>query len=164
MSLVHRTGLNGKEDNEGSARLAAPEQSRAAGVRALRPPTEPSTIVLVISGPIARADIPVLCGRVRFLLEGCDADRVVCDVRAVVDPDAVAVDALARLQLTARRIGREVRLRHACGELQELLTLAGLSDVVPLCDELSLEARGQAEEGEQARGVEEEANPGDLPF
>jgi ABC-type transporter Mla MlaB component len=116
---------------------------------------------LVISGPIRPADLPGLCERVREVLGGSDADLVVCDVGALVDPDAVTVDALARLQLTARRLGRRVRLRRACGELQELLALMGLSDVVPPCAGLPLEPGGQAEEREQARSVQEEADPGD---
>jgi hypothetical protein len=87
----------------------------------------------------------------------------VCDVGAVFDPNLVTVDALARLQLTARRLGHRVRLRHASRELQELLALVGLRDVVPLCAGLPLEPRGQPEEREQSRGVEEEADPGDLP-
>jgi ABC-type transporter Mla MlaB component len=141
--------------------LAAPEESPGTRVRALRPPTEASTIVLVISGRVARADIPRLCRRARVLLEGSDAELVDCDVGALVDPDAVAVDALARLQLTARQLGCRLRLRRACGELQELLALMGLSEVVPLCARLPLESGGQAEEREQAGGVEEEADPAD---
>ena len=54
---------------------------------------------------------------------------IVCDVRALA-PDAVAVDALARLQLAARRLGLELRLRHASSELQELLAFVGLRDVL----------------------------------
>jgi hypothetical protein len=75
--------------------------------------------------------------------------RIVCDVGALA-PDAGAVDALARLQLTARRLGLEIRLRHASGELQELLAFVGLRDV------LRVEAGGQAKEREQRVGVEEE--------
>lgn len=56
-----------------------------------------------------------------------------CDVGAVVHPDIIMVNALARLQLTARRYGCQVRLRHACGELRDLLALTGLTEVVPLC-------------------------------
>ncbi len=66
---------------------------------------------------------------------------IVCDVCALA-PDGVAVDVLARLQLTARRLGLEIRLRHASGELQELLAFVGLRDV------LRVEAGGQAEERE----------------
>lgn len=118
--------------------------------------------VLVIGGPIDPADIPALCQRAEALLEGSDADLVFCDVGAVEDPDAAAVDALARLQLTAKRLGREVRLFHAGSELQELLALMGLDDVVPLCEELGVEPRGQAEEREHPLRVEEETDPGDL--
>ena len=63
---------------------------------------------------------------------------IVCDVGALV-PDVLTVDTLARLQLTARRAGHEIRLRHASGELRELLAFAGLRDV------LRVEAGGQAE-------------------
>jgi ABC-type transporter Mla MlaB component len=116
---------------------------------------------VVVGGPIARADVPGLCRRVGPLLEGCDAALVVCDVSACVDPDAVMVDALARLQLTARRLGRQIRLRHAPGELQELLALVGLCDVLPLGAELRPEPSRQPEEREQAFGVEEGVDPGD---
>lgn len=64
--------------------------------------------------------------------------------------DAVAVDVLARLQLTARRLGGEIRLRRVSTELQELLTFMGLAGV------LRLEAGGQAEEREQRLRAEEE--------
>jgi len=74
---------------------------------------------------------------------------IVCDVGALA-PDAVAVDALARLQLTARRLGLEIRLRDASSELQDLLAFVGLRNV------LRVEAGGQAEQREQRLGVEEE--------
>jgi ABC-type transporter Mla MlaB component len=103
-------------------------------LRALRPPLEPGTIVLVMGASIGPGDIPRLCRRARLFLEDSDAEVVVCDVGALVDPDAVAVDALARLQLTAVRLGRRIRLRHPCAELQELVALMGLSDVLPPCE------------------------------
>jgi anti-anti-sigma regulatory factor len=74
---------------------------------------------------------------------------IVCDVSAL-DPDALTIDALARLQLSSRRVGLELRLRHASNELQELLAFVGLDEV------LRLEAGGQAEQREQRVGVEEE--------
>lgn len=120
----------------------------------------PGTIVLVLSGPIDRADIPALCDRARAVLQRSCADLVLCNVEALVDPDAVAVDVLARLQLTARRLGRRVRLGHACRDLQELLDFMGLGDVLPLAAS-GLEPRGQAEEREEGLGVEEEADPVD---
>ena len=90
----------------------------------------PQTIAFAVRGPIARADLPGLCERICGLLERSGADVAVCDVRGV-DPDAVTVDALARLQLAARRHGCQVRLRHTSNELRELLAFMGLRDVLP---------------------------------
>jgi ABC-type transporter Mla MlaB component len=53
----------------------------------------------------------------------------VCDVSGV-EPDAVVVDALARLQLGARRTGCRVRLRNASPELLDLVAFMGLQDVL----------------------------------
>jgi ABC-type transporter Mla MlaB component len=140
--------------------LAAPEESPATSVSGQPPSPQPSAIDLALGGAIARADIPALCERARAVLEGSDDARFVCDVGALVEPDAVTVDALARLQLTARRLGRRIQLHHACGELQELLAFVGLTDVVP-CAESGVKARGKAEDWEQAGGVQEEADSGD---
>ena len=90
----------------------------------------PETIAFAIRGPIARDDLPGLCNRVCALLEAGRAATAVCDVRGV-DPDAVRVDALARLQLAAGRHGCQVRLRHASSELRALVTFMGLQDVLP---------------------------------
>jgi hypothetical protein len=76
-------------------------------------------------------------------------NTIVCDVGALA-ADVVVVDTLARLQLAARRLGLEIRLRHASIELQELLAFVGLRDV------LRVETSGQAEEREERAGVEEE--------
>jgi ABC-type transporter Mla MlaB component len=88
------------------------------------------TISFAIRGPLARADLPGLCERVCGLLGGGAAGDVFCDVDGI-DADAVAVDALARLQLAARRHGCRVRLRHASRELRELVAFMGLADVLP---------------------------------
>jgi len=71
-----------------------------------------------------------LCARVCSLLEASAAGLALCDVHGV-EPDAVTVDALARLQLGAKRHGCQVRLRGASDELLELLVLMGLRDVLP---------------------------------
>jgi ABC-type transporter Mla MlaB component len=92
----------------------------------------PTTITLAIGGPITRADLPGLCERVCALLEESDATVVICDVSGV-DPDAVTVDALARVQVAARRHGCQVRLRRASAELLELVEFMGLRDVLPDC-------------------------------
>lgn len=92
--------------------------------------------MLDVPGPVARADVPALCERVRVLLAAGDIDVVTCEVGAITDPDLVTIDALARLQLTARRLGRSIRLRHARAGLQGLLVLTGLSDELPVCGDL----------------------------
>ena len=89
----------------------------------------PRTIAFAIGGPITRADLPRLCERVCALLEKRDASVAVCDVSGI-DPDAVTVDALARLQLAARRYGCRVHLRNAGDELRELVAFMGLRDVL----------------------------------
>ena len=127
-----------------------------------RPPLEQSTVVVVVGGSVERADLSRICARLRALLKATGHRAVVCDVGALTDPDAVAVDLLARLQLTARRLGSHLRIQRACGELRDLLALTGLAEVVELWDRLPLELRGQAEERKQGPGVEEERNPGDL--
>jgi ABC-type transporter Mla MlaB component len=119
-----------------------------------------TTTVFTVRGPIARSDLPGLCSRVCRLLERSGADVALCDVDRLVEPDAVAIDALARLQLSARRIGCRIRLRHGSDELHELLAFVGLNSVVPTCG-LRLEPGGQAEEREQLLGAEEERELGD---
>jgi ABC-type transporter Mla MlaB component len=71
--------------------------------------------------------------------------------------DIAVVDALARLQLAARRLGYAVELRSVSSELLELLDLLGLRELVTgaagdVC--LRLEMRGESESREQV-GVEE---------
>jgi ABC-type transporter Mla MlaB component len=112
---------------------------------------------LVISGPLTPRDAAALCERARSELERSDAQVLVCDVAALTQPDAGTVEALARLQLTARRLGRQVRLREPSRELRELLDLCGLAGV------LGVEPRRQPEEREQALGVEERVEMGDPP-
>jgi ABC-type transporter Mla MlaB component len=72
------------------------------------------------------------------------------DLNALAYVDVGTVDALARLQLTARRSGAFVRLRNASPELLELVDLMGLKDV------LRVEPGGQTEQREHGAGVEEE--------
>ena len=66
------------------------------------------------------------------MLAGSEIDLLVCDVGAIVNVDAVVIEALARLQLTALRLGGQIRIRHASPALQELLDFVGLADAVPL--------------------------------
>jgi anti-anti-sigma regulatory factor len=90
------------------------------------------SVVVTIDGPVARDGIQLLCDRVRSLLGTRPHGRVVCDVSAIHDPDAVTVEALARMQLTARRLGGAIVLRDPCADLARLLDLCGLAGAVPL--------------------------------
>ena len=90
----------------------------------------PRVIVFALVGPVDRVDLVDLCARIGRLLERCGADVAVCDVGAA-HPDAVTVEALARLQLAARRAGCRLRLRNASRELRDLVALMGLDDVLP---------------------------------
>ncbi len=74
-----------------------------------------------------------------------------CDVAGIGPPGLAAVDALARMQLTARRAGGRIRLRDPAPALGALLRLVGLA----------FEVEGQAEEGEPAGGVQEAVESGD---
>ena len=88
---------------------------------------------------LARADVPAACERLRALIGACDADTVVvvCDVGGVV-ADLVAVEVLARLRLTAQRLGCGLRLRHVSRGLEQMLAFCGLCDVLPVEGELRL--------------------------
>jgi hypothetical protein len=77
--------------------------------------------------------------------------------------DLGLVDALARLQLAARRAGVSMVLRRPSPELCGLLDLVGLGEVIEGAGGgLAVEPVGQAEGGEQL-GVEEVLPGGDLP-
>jgi anti-anti-sigma regulatory factor len=123
----------------------------------------PPTIEFRIGPCIDRADIPGLCDRARRQMEGIAAEGLICDVASIVDADAVTVDALARLQLTARRLGGQVRVEHASPALRELLALMGLSGVVLLSERSGPQPGRQTEEREQRGGVEEERDSADPP-
>jgi ABC-type transporter Mla MlaB component len=89
----------------------------------------PNTVAFAVRGPIARTDLPGLCQRICTLFAESGAELALCDVHDV-PPDAVTVDALARLQLGARRSGCTVRLRGASPELRALVAFMGLEDVL----------------------------------
>jgi hypothetical protein len=113
---------------------------------------------------------------------------ITLDVSAL-PPDVVTIDALARLELAARRGGLRFRLHDVSDQLRDLIAFVGLSDVLGTCaadgeridrsvqtdarakpvrpdagiasDALGVEPRRQAEEREQGVGVEEERELGD---
>lgn len=104
-----------------------------------------NAVTFTVRGPLALADLPGLCARVCALLSNSctmldDAAEpgasesarspIYCDVGDVA-ADAVAIEALARLQLAAQHRGCQVRLRNASSNLLDLVALVGLTDVLP---------------------------------
>jgi ABC-type transporter Mla MlaB component len=88
------------------------------------------TVTVTVPSPLCRGQLPALFERTCALLggeRGCEL--LLCEASGV-EADAVAVDALARLALAARRSGCEVRLRGASPELLGLVALVGLADVL----------------------------------
>ena len=83
-----------------------------------------------------------------------DGTEVVVDRVDAGTPDLELVDRLLRLQLDARRRGRQVLLRDAPPALRGLLDLLGLTGV------LALEPRREPE-GREQLGIEEVVHPRD---
>jgi hypothetical protein len=71
--------------------------------------------------------------------------------------DLLAIELLARLQLTARRLGVELTLSNAPPELLELVEFVGLTEA------LRVEVERKPEEREERRRVEEERELLDPP-
>jgi ABC-type transporter Mla MlaB component len=91
-----------------------------------------------------------------------DARVLVCDVAAVLHPDAGTLDCLARVALYARRRGLRVCLQNASAELLELVAFAGLAGVLPAVPGASaLETGRETEERKEPLRVEEEGDPAD---
>jgi ABC-type transporter Mla MlaB component len=88
-----------------------------------------TTVTLPLDGQLARARLPNVCRSLWMLVAASGASLALCDLRDV-RPDFAAVDALARLQLYARRRGCSIALRTAPAELLELVELTGLRDVL----------------------------------
>ena len=84
-----------------------------------------------MSAPDPSPAVTALCEHTLRLLEHGDAEVVVCDLVAVIEIDAATIEALARLQLAARRVGRSIELQRAPRGLCELLAFMGLEGVLP---------------------------------
>ena len=102
--------------------------------------------------PIERADVDAFTARVRGILEANDAPAVMCDVRDLTLPDMVMVDALTRLVLIGRQLGRSVEFRHVSPGLRGLFDLVGLSEVV--CEAEAEDGSGVEDGGEPPQGEE----------
>lgn len=105
-----------------------------------------------------------MCERVLALLQDAGVELVVCDLGALRHPDAGSVDALARLRLSARRLGCRVVVVNPSARLLELVELMGLAEALLVPGALPLDrprALGQPEQGEHPRRVEEEGQAAD---
>jgi len=88
---------------------------------------------------------------------------IACDARAIAVPSPPALEALARLQLSARRLGATIELHNVSPALADLIAVAGLADVLVVAgpsDDSGVEVEREAEEGEQP-GIDEEVLGGD---
>ncbi|MEU9999386.1 STAS domain-containing protein [Streptomyces sp. NPDC050848] len=83
-------------------------------------------LVLTLAARATPDEVARLCA----LLEEVAPTDVVCDVGGLAHADLAAVDALARLKLTAGRAGHRLRFEGAGGELRLLLGLVGLADLL----------------------------------
>ncbi|HKV88901.1 MAG TPA: STAS domain-containing protein [Candidatus Dormibacteraeota bacterium] len=77
------------------------------------------------------------------------------DCGGMREPDLSVIDQIARLELSCRRCGCELRLANANGDLAELIELVGLAGI------LRLETGRQPEERKEPRRVEEEGQLAD---
>jgi hypothetical protein len=85
---------------------------------------------------------------------------LVVDVRTLAEPDLRTLEVLARLQLTARRLGATILLGHPCERIRELLAWSGLDELLPLDAGSGVDHDRLAEERKELL-VDEEVDPGD---
>ncbi|MFJ7127844.1 STAS domain-containing protein [Streptomyces sp. NPDC098101] len=88
-----------------------------------RPGTSRPLVVTLTARP-GREEVDRLCAE----LAAAPPTEVVCEAGALAPAGLAAVDALARLKLTATRHGHRLRLHGAGPELRALLRLTGLED------------------------------------
>lgn len=92
-------------------------------------PPRPGPAVLEVSGRLESSNVPALCDRLRALVESGGAGDVLCDVGSLVNCDLRALEALARLGLTAKQLGCELSLWRPSWQLVQLINLAGLEGI-----------------------------------
>jgi ABC-type transporter Mla MlaB component len=87
------------------------------------------TLAFSLGGRVGPDELEGLCAHLCEVLDETRAATVFCDVSAV-EADVVAVEALARLHLAARRHGCQMRLTHPSVALHRLLTFTGLECLI----------------------------------
>ena len=93
------------------------------------PPPSHAPPTLVIDRQITGADAAALCARAQVMLLVAGGGELVCDLSRLPHAHIGAVDALARLQLAARRGGCRLLLRGASAHMAWLIELCGLDRV-----------------------------------
>lgn len=92
------------------------------------------SLVLVLRGRLRVTDLGQLRLPLRLAHDEPGVSVLVCDVERLVRPDLGTVDALARLQLLARRLDRPLAFRGASDDLRELIELVGLVEHLTCLD------------------------------
>jgi hypothetical protein len=87
--------------------------------------------VVAVGGATTTAELRRMCDRAEALLRSDPRIVLACDLSGIDVPDLGAVDALARLRLTAaRHAGATLLLRRLTPQLVVLLRWTGLEDAV----------------------------------
>jgi hypothetical protein len=97
----------------------------------------------------------MVASRWRCLIDFVGRDDTVWATRVFTghgDPDLADVEEIAKLQLSATRLGGHIVLDAVCPLLLELVELAGLP----------VEVRGETEQREDLLGTQERVDPDDL--
>ena len=89
-----------------------------------------ATVEIGLPASPSPVQVTGLCAALHGRLTSGEVRLVVIDAGLLVG-EIPAVEALARLALTARRSGAEVRVRRAEPALRSLLELVGLDEVLP---------------------------------
>ncbi len=145
--------------------MAEPPATRRAHAVERSPHRAPR--IDIPGGPLPPPAIRDLCARADTELDHAPG-TLVCDARRVDQPDLATVEAVARLALTARRRGRDVRIEGSPRGLVDLLDLCGLAGLIAreqardrTGGRTSVEAVRQSKQREEPLRVQEERDPGD---
>lgn len=98
------------------------------------PGTSARRLRLVLVGELVIGDVDAVLAQLDRLGAGSEVDSVEsleCDVRGVAPANLGTIDALARLQLGARRRGCELTLWGVRHDLRRLIRSAGLVEQLP---------------------------------
>jgi len=87
------------------------------------------SVYVALSEVTSAAEVEDLCVQARTLLLATQARVLIIDV-GQAPADLQTIEAVAKLSLTARRLGRSMQLRHASPALADLVGFVGLADTL----------------------------------